>query len=91
MAAYETVIEKTIVNMAEMQGYFVRKVEWPGRRGAPDRVFIKGGRVIWIEFKDEGKEPEPHQAKEHRRMRDHGAVVHVCDNIPLGKRILGLR
>lgn len=89
--AAEDIIEETVANIAEAQGWFQRKVHWGiNRRGAPDRVFIKGGRTVWIEFKDDAT-PGLLQNREHRRMRDAGAELHVVDNIEDGLRILGLR
>ncbi len=86
----EDVIESTVVNKAETDGWLVRKVAWPGRRAAMDRLFVKDGRTVWIEFKAPGEEPEPLQAREHKRFRDHGAEVHVVDNVRDGLRVLGI-
>ena len=86
----EDVIERTVVNKAEADGWLVRKVAWPGRRAAMDRLFVKGGRTVWIEFKAPGQKPEPLQAREHKRFREHGAEVHVIDNAATGLGVLGL-
>jgi hypothetical protein len=79
----EEILEDKAVEKAESLGWFVRKVQWGkmGRRSAPDRVFIKDGRTIWIEFKAKGEEPNALQVKEHKRMRDAGAELYVCDNL----------
>lgn len=74
-------IETKVVHEAELAGWFVRKLGWVGRTSAPDRLFIKKGRVVFIEFKAPGKDANPTQAKEHDRMRDKGAEVYVCDSI----------
>lgn len=86
----EKAVESPVVVRAERAGWFCRKVSWPNRIGAPDRVFIKGGRVVWIEFKDDGKEARLSQQLEHDRMRAAGAEVYVCDNVSDALRILGL-
>lgn len=86
----EIAIELPVVKRAEKAGWFVRKVQWPGRRGAPDRVFIKGGRTVWIEFKDEGEVPRLSQTLEHDRMKEAGAEVYWCDNITEALQILGI-
>lgn len=86
----ENVIELTIVNLAEKDGWFQRKLEWVGRRGAPDRFFAKAGRVVLIEFKDTGKEPGLLQQREHQQLLAAGVEVHVCDSIAKAKRVLGL-
>lgn len=38
-------------------------------------------QTIWVELKAPGKEPEPHQAREHKRMRDMGQRVEVIDSM----------
>lgn len=74
----ESLVEKTVCNRAEKQGWYVRKVQWVGRRGAPDRLFIKDGRHVWIEFKDYGKDARANQESEHEKLRKAGAEVYVC-------------
>ena len=71
----------------------MRKVKWIGRRGAPDRlVMLPPGRLLageyfgparttWVELKAPGKTPEPHQEREHKRMRDMGQRVEVIDSM----------
>lgn len=88
----EIEVENTVANKAEKAGWFQRKVHWGvNRKGAPDRVFIKDGRVVWIEFKDRNEEPNPQQEREHKRMRDAGAELYVVDTVREGLRILGIR
>jgi len=87
----EAEIEKPTVALATMHGWFVRKVEWPGRRGAPDRVFIKDGRVVWIEFKSPTGKPTKQQLLEIRRMREAGAEVHICNSLEDARGILGIK
>lgn len=88
----EDVIECTVVNKAEATGWIVRKVKWgqQGRRAAMDRLFLKEGRHVWIEFKAPGQVPDPLQAREHRRFRAAGAEVYVIDNVRDGLRVLGI-
>ena len=86
----EVAVESPVVKRAERAGWFVRKVKWIGRNGAPDRVFIKSGRVVWIEFKDTGEEPRLSQTLEHDRLRAAGAELYCCDNVSDALRILGI-
>jgi hypothetical protein len=57
----------------------VRKVQWIGRRGAPDRfVMMPGSRAnFWAEIKRPGGTLEPHQQREIERMQRYGEIVHV--------------
>lgn len=86
----EDAVESYVVTQAENAGWFCRKLSWIGRIGAPDRVFAKDGRTVWIEFKRPKKGAAEMQAREHKRMRDAGMEVHVCDTIPKAMKVLGL-
>jgi len=88
----ESEIEKYLVKKVKALGGEVRKVKWIGRRGAPDRLvmfpvtnqkFIDGmwGTALWVELKATGEVPEPHQLREHVRMRRVGQRVVVIDSI----------
>lgn len=84
-------IEAHLVRRVKELGGEVRKVEWIGRRGAPDRLVMlslhnrrgrwSSCRAIWVELKAPGKVAEPHQLREHKRMRAMGQVVVVIDSI----------
>lgn len=74
-------IEKALVDRVKRAGGEVRKVAWPGRVGAPDRVVMLPGVLIWVELKRPGKEPTLHQLREHERMRRMGQTVLVVDTM----------
>lgn len=82
-------IERHLVKRVKELGGEVRKVKWIGRNGAPDRLVLmeKRGRgfyygcTYWVELKATGKKPEPHQIREHKRMRELGQLVVVIDSI----------
>ena len=98
----ESEIEKYLVRRAKELGGEVRKVQWIGRRGAPDRlvmlpskvvqdggnVFIYDGATIWIELKAPGEKTKPHQAREHERMRAMGQRVEVVDSFERVEEVL---
>lgn len=44
-------------------------------------AWTKPAAAIWVELKAPGKKPEPHQLREHRRMRAMGQRVEVVDSI----------
>lgn len=77
----EREVERPAKQFAEQRGWWCCKFVSPGLRGVPDDVFIRDGRVIWVEFKRPGKNLRPQQAKRVREMRAHGAEVHVIDNL----------
>lgn len=80
-------IEAYLVRRVKALGGEVRKVKWIGRRGAPDRLVMlpvdDWGRdtTLWVELKAPGKKPEPHQVREHARMRAMGQTVLVIDSL----------
>lgn len=78
----ESVIEKHLVERVKALGGEVRKVQWIGRRGAPDRlVMLPVSGAAWVELKAPGVRPEAHQLREHNRMRRMGQFVVVIDSI----------
>jgi hypothetical protein len=78
----ESQVEDHLVAVAKRCGGVVRKVQWIGRRGAPDRVvFLPNGLLFWIELKRPGKDAEEHQAREHDRLRAFGQFVEVLDTV----------
>lgn len=84
-------VEERVCAVARRQGWFERKVKWGGRAGAPDRVFIKEGRTVWIEFKrPSGGHRKGLQIREGKRITDHGGEHHFCNTVELGFKILGL-
>lgn len=84
----EHAVELAVIRFAESLGWrFIRKVRWIGRRACPDRMFLRNGQYIWIEFKAPGESLRPDQIREIRRMRQNGAIVHVVDNVLDGEAI----
>lgn len=86
----ESDIEKYLVKRVKELGGECRKIQFIGRPGAPDRLvmlpFEAGERVnspetIWVELKAPGKKAEPHQLREHARMRKMGQRVVVIDSL----------
>jgi len=72
-------IETYLKKAVEAAGGENRRVKWLGRNGAPDDVVFLNG-VHFVECKATGKIPEPHQAREHNRMRKHGIAVWILDS-----------
>lgn len=89
----ESTIENYLVERVKALGGEVRKVQWLGRRGAPDRLVMLPMRMqadaclpkfpdtIWVELKAPGEKAKPHQKREHDRMRTMGQRVEVIDSI----------
>lgn len=83
----ESKLETDAIKYADQRGWLYRKLRWIGRRGAPDRLFIREGLVVFVEFKQSGKEPTVQQAREQKRLRDAGVTVWVIDSIDAAKNL----
>lgn len=78
----ERTVEQHLVARVKALGGEIRKAQWIGRRGAPDRrVLVPGRAPVWIELKRPGEVAEPHQVREHNRMRRLGELVEVLDSV----------
>lgn len=77
----ERFIEAYLVKRVNELGGEVRKVQWVARRGAPDRIVMLPNLCVWVELKAPDKVAEPHQAREHERMRKFGLRVEVIDSV----------
>jgi hypothetical protein len=78
-------IEAYLIKRVKATGGIVRKVQWPGRRGAPDRLvswrWLQGrGFPVFVELKAPGAKPKPYQELEHDLMRAGGLSVVVIDS-----------
>ena len=62
-----------------------------GRRGFPDALYIKAGRVVFIEWK-RGKKGRLSEQQKLRiaEMLEKGAEVYVCRSLDEGYDALGL-
>lgn len=74
-------VENYLVERVRAAGGEVRKVQWIGRNGAPDRFVMLKGLSMWVELKAPGEKPRPSQVREHERMRSMGQRVEVIDSL----------
>lgn len=83
-------IEAYLVKRVKAMGGEIRKAQWIGRAGAPDRrVMLPGRAPVWVELKAPGEKPEAHQLREHNRMRKLGELVEVIDSLERVEELLG--
>ena len=83
-------IERRVSEIAKKKGWLSFKFVSPAQRGVPDRIFMKNGRIVFIEFKAPGKRPTELQDHIIRKMGDAGCEVHVCDNVEDGCNALSV-
>ncbi len=84
-------IEKTCVNLAKKQGFETRKVKFIASNGAPDRIFFKKGRFIWVEFKTTGGVVSELQKAQINKLREAGQEVYIIFSIDDFKEIICLK
>ena len=77
----ESTIERSCSKWAKDNGWLGYKFSSPSQRGVPDRLYIKNGSVVFVEFKALGKKPSVYQQHTIRKMQSKGAIVHIIDNI----------
>jgi hypothetical protein len=78
----ESVVERHLVRRVRKMDGEVFKIQFIGRRGAPDRlVLFPDGESHWVELKAPGKKAEPHQERLHAVLRGMLQSVLVLDSI----------
>lgn len=92
----EVSIEDYVCTRAERAGFVVRKLQWIGRKHAPDRLFAKDEKIFLVEFKKPGgkktaqEKLRPGQAGEHKAFAKAGVTIHTVDSITAGLKLLGI-
>ena len=88
MARREAYIEKEVCKYAKSRRWRQRKMEFVGRRGCPDRWFMRDdGQLVIIEFKDPNGKLSYAQKKEVAWLTAHGFNVHVVDSVQQGQEV----
>jgi len=86
----ESTIEKAVCAYAKLKGCLVIKLAGQNQRGQPDRLFIRAGRCLFVEFKAPGKHPTALQLKWLANLNDQGMAVAWCDDIDRGKEQINI-
>lgn len=78
----EKAFERTLSKYVDDAGGMAVKLLSQFLRGLPDRMFLlKGGRVLFVEFKSTGKKPTKIQEYVHKRIQALGFPVLVVDSV----------
>jgi hypothetical protein len=83
----EKEIEKKVSLYAKNLGWLTYKFVSPACRGVPDRIFIKDGQVIFIEFKAGKNKCTPLQYAKIEDLRSQGMKVYIINNVDDGKTL----
>lgn len=81
----ESSIERAACEAARADGWLPIKA---GQNGWPDRVFLKDGVTVWIEFKRHDGRVSRIQAWQHMEIEAHGGRVGVCRSAEETMRLL---
>lgn len=87
----EKEIENKVCKHARKMGYMVCKQDWPGRRGAPDRLFVsRGGVAFMVEFKSARGRLSKNQERVIKELTRRDFPVYIIDNVETGVSLLEL-
>jgi len=84
----ESAIESAVCKYAKTKGWLVYKFVSPNNRGVPDRIMLRNGVIIFVEFKATGKQPTTLQQYIIKRIRGEKFKVYVIDSVEIGKKTL---
>ena len=84
----ESKIEKDSVKAAKKLGWYSFKVLSQLNKGLPDKCYLGHGKVVFIEYKQPGKQPTALQAKVHQIFAEHGIKVHIATSVAETMEIL---
>jgi hypothetical protein len=77
----ESLIENYLVEQVQAVGGEVRKLQWIGRRHAPDRLVLTPHQAPFcVELKATGERPRPGQVREFARLAKLGLRVEIVDS-----------
>ena len=85
----ETLLKEVCVTWLKLEGWLVKSWFQQGMvpkslQGMPDKIAVKNGRHVWIEFKVPGKNLSPKQQERKAELEAAGAtvlVVHSLDEL----------
>lgn len=84
----ESALEAQIVAWCRTQKILTYKFSSPARRGVPDRIFIKSGKILFVELKAPGNVPTALQDHELGTLTAAGMTAIWADNLAVLKRYL---
>lgn len=85
----ESSVESAVCKYAKSKGWLPVKLSGPGDRGKPDRMFLRNGKAVFIEFKAPGKKPTALQLRWLEQLSDMGFVATWVDNVEEGMKFIG--
>jgi hypothetical protein len=87
----ESAIEKVVTAHAKKLGWMSLKLSGAHDRGKPDRMYLRRGVTVFVEFKAPGKKPTALQMKWLHELRAEGFVTTWVDNAQAGLEFFNAR
>jgi hypothetical protein len=87
----ESAIEKAVTAHAKKLGWMSLKLSGANDRGKPDRMYLRRGVAVFVEYKSEGKKPTALQMKWLHELRAEGFAVTWVDNAQAGLEFFNVR
>jgi len=84
----EKTIERKACDYASSRGWINFKFTSPTCRGVPDRIFVKGGIILFIEFKAPSGVASQAQHLIIKMLNSYGANALIIDNLKDFKAVL---
>lgn len=84
----ESTIEAAVCAYAKKQGCIVMKLSGMNQKGQPDRMFLRNGKSLFIEFKAPGNKPTKLQEKWLKDLSDAGFHTTWIDDTDNGKNMI---
>lgn len=82
----EAIIERNVTLHAKRLGWMSVKLSGTHDRGKPDRMYLRQGTTVFVEFKAFGKLPTALQNKWIKDLREAGFKATWIDNFEDGKK-----
>jgi Holliday junction resolvase len=87
----EAMIERKVCDYARKVGWRPIKLSGMHDVGKPDKMFLRNGETVFIEFKATGKKPTDLQLKWLEDLRKWGFRATWVDNVTDGRKFLGAK
>lgn len=77
----ESLIEKKADQIAKQNGWYAIKMKSVNNNGLPDKLYIRNGVFLFVEYKAPNEKPRKLQQFVIEQLRNQGATVVVIDSL----------
>ncbi len=76
----ESQLEKKCCLIAKQYQWWQTKINPSSKNGIPDRLFVKNGKYVWVEFKKKNGKRSKIQMFRQTEMKKYGMEIFTIDN-----------